>query len=129
MEASPDHSTPTLPSQSASAERIDRLMIAFIQTQDLDKAMRALNKLRFSVTQVSTTGGFLGQNNSTLLIGFPRAKESLAFEALQKSCRRRVEYAATPLEGAPYHMPLATPIPVGGATVFTFDIEHYEEIG
>jgi len=110
-------------------EKIDRLMVAIIQTQDMDKAMRALNTLGFSVTQVSSTGGFLGQNNATLLIGFPSSKEIQALEALQKNCRRRVEYAATPLEGAPFHMPLATPIPVGGATVFTFDIERYEEIG
>lgn len=109
--------------------RIDRLMIAILQIQDMDKAIRALNKLGFSVTQISTTGGFLGQNNATLLIGFPSALEFQALEALQKNCRRRIEYAATPLEGAPFHMPLATPIPVGGATVFTFDIEHFEEIG
>lgn len=109
--------------------KIDRLMIAILQIQDMDKAIRALNKLGFSVTQISTTGGFLGQNNATLLIGFPSALEFQALEALQKNCRRRIEYAATPLEGAPFHMPLATPIPVGGATVFTFDIEHFEEIG
>jgi uncharacterized protein YaaQ len=128
MEGSSNHPTITQADQPGPGEKIDRLMFAIIQTQDLDKAMRALNKLGFSVTQISTTGGFLGQNNATLMIGYPESKESLAIEALQKNCRRRVEYAATPLEGAPFHMPLATPIPVGGATVFTFDIEHYEEI-
>ncbi len=129
MEGMSNHPSfkPTNP--PSTGEKIDRLMFAIIQTQDMDKAMRALNKLGFSVTQISTTGGFLGQNNTTLLIGYPESKEVLAIEALQKNCRRRVEYAATPLEGAPFHMPLATPIPVGGATVFTFDIEHYEEIG
>lgn len=117
------------PKPNSTENKIDRLMIAIIQTQDMDKAIRALTKLGLSVTQISTTGGFLGQNNATLLIGFPSAMEMQALEALQKNCRRRVEYAATPLEGAPFHMPLATPIPVGGATVFTFDIEHFEEIG
>jgi len=129
MEGTSNHPSFKPTNQSATGEKIDRLMFAIIQTQDMDKAMRALNKLGFSVTQISTTGGFLGQNNTTLLIGYPETKEALAIEALEKNCRRRVEYAATPLEGAPFHMPLATPIPVGGATVFTFDIEHYEEIG
>lgn len=118
-----------LSNTNSKESNIDRLMIAIIQTQDLDKAIRALIKLGLSVTQISTTGGFLGQNNATLLIGLPSLMELQALEALQKNCRRRVEYAATPLEGAPFHMPLATPIPVGGATVFTFDIEHFEEIG
>ena len=129
MEDMSNKSPSSINNQPASGKNINRLMFAIIQTQDVDKAMRALNKLGFSVTQISTTGGFLGQNNATLLIGYPESKEALAIEALQKNCRRRVEYAATPLEGAPFHMPLATPIPVGGATVFTFDIEHYEEIG
>jgi uncharacterized protein YaaQ len=129
MQGTTNPPNPNQTEQSASIGKIDRLMVAMIQTQDMDKAMRALSKLGFSVTQVSSMGGFLGQSNSTLLIGFPATMETLALETLQKNCRRRVEYAATPLEGAPFHMPLATPIPVGGATIFTFDIEHYEEIG
>jgi uncharacterized protein YaaQ len=124
-----DSSPSSHPANPIPAEgKIDRLMIAIIQTQDTDKAIRALTKLGLSVTQISTTGGFLGQNNATLLIGVPSAMEKQALEALQKNCRRRVEYVAAPLDGAPFHMPLATPIPVGGATVFTFDIEHFEEI-
>lgn len=129
MKGSTNPANPNQSKPGVSTEKIDRLMVAMIQTQDMVRAIRALSKLGFSVTQVSTTGGFLGQNNSTLLIGFPAEMKVLALETLQKNCRRRVEYAATPLEGAPFHMPLATPIPVGGATVFTFNIEHYEEIG
>ncbi len=129
MEGFTPNPQPTPTGTPDSPGKIDRLMAAMIQIQDMDKAIRALSKLGFSVTQISTTGGFLGRSNATLLIGFPTAMEALALEALQKNCRRRVEYAATPLEGAPFHMPLATPIPVGGATVFTFAVEHYEEIG
>lgn len=129
MEGFTNNSPPTAIETPDTHGKIDRLMAAMVQIQDMDKAIRALSKLGFSVTQISTTGGFLGQSNATLLIGLPTAKEALALETLQKNCRRRVEYAATPLEGAPFHMPLATPIPVGGATVFTFTLEHYEEIG
>jgi hypothetical protein len=39
-----------------------------------------------------------------------------------------VEYVSTPLEGSPFHLPLSTPVTIGGATVFTLQVEHYEEI-
>ena len=45
---------------------------------------------------------------------------------LSESCRRRVEYLATPLEGAPFHLPLTTPVTVGGATIFTLEVDRFE---
>jgi len=77
---------------------------------------------------MSSSGGFLGRRNATLLIGMAEEQEALAVNILSRTCRRRVEYIATPLEGAPFHMPMSTPITVGGATVFTFKVERYLEI-
>jgi len=37
-----------------------------------------------------------------------------------------VEYVTTPLEGAPFYLPLPTPINIGGATIFTLAVERYE---
>jgi uncharacterized protein YaaQ len=106
---------------------VNRLLTAVIQIQDLDKAVRALNKAGFIATQISSTGGFLGRRNVTLLIGLEAGQEESVVKSLSKSCRRRIEYIATPLEGVPFHMPLSTPVTVGGATVFTIDVERYEE--
>ena len=49
-------------------------------------------------------------------------------QALEQSCRTRVEYVAFPLESMPG--PVAAPIPVEvrGATLFAFDVERYLEI-
>jgi CPA1 family monovalent cation:H+ antiporter len=107
---------------------IQRLMAAVIQLQDYENAVNALNESGFFITHLSSTGGFLGRRNITLLIGMGEDQEELAIRALNQSCRRRVEYIATPLEGAPFHLPLSTPINVGGATVFTIPVERYEEL-
>lgn len=108
---------------------INRLMAAVIQIQDVETAIEALNKAGFLVTQIGSSGGFLGNRNSTLLIGLTAGQEDRAVRILSETCRRRVEYIATPLEGAPFHLPITTPVTVGGATIFTLEVERYEVLG
>jgi uncharacterized protein YaaQ len=112
----------------STQKSIQRLMTAVVQIQDTENAMNALSEAGIYVTQVSSTGAFLGRRNATLLIGLQDNQESIAVKALSQSCRRRVEYMATSLEGAPFHPPLSTPVTVGGATIFTLEVERWEEI-
>ena len=96
---------------------IRHLMIAIVQEQDVDMAGRALSVLDIPVIHLSSTGGFLGRRNATLLIGLPDGTGENVLVILQKSCRQRVEYLAVPLEGAPLPLPTPVPVTVGGATV------------
>jgi len=107
---------------------VTQLMTAVIQSQDFEKASIALRNAGLTFTHISSSGGFLGQRNVVLLIGIGEDQERIAVNALNKSCKRRVEYIATPLEGAPLQLPQSTPVTVGGATIFTIDVEYYEEI-
>jgi len=107
---------------------INRLIAAIIQEKDLENALSALTKLGFSVTHLPSTGGFLGRRNLTLLIGVSAGQEASAVEALEKSCMRRIEYVATPIETAPAAFPSPIPIEVGGATIFIFELDGYAEI-
>lgn len=107
---------------------IDRLMLAVLQSQDVYKATKALNQVGISATRLSSTGAFLGRRNTTLMIGLAKEQEDLAISIIHENCRQRVEYVSTPLEGAPMPIPIATPVTVGGATVFSFNVERYEEI-
>lgn len=107
---------------------IDRLVAAVIQEQDLESAASALTKLGFSITNLPSTGAFLGRRNITLLIGLSAGKEEAAVDALNKSCKQRVDYIATPLEGAPFPLPAPVAINIGGATIFVFEVDRYEEI-
>jgi uncharacterized protein YaaQ len=103
-------------------------MIAVVQAQDVRKASRALIDAGISVTELSSTGGFLGRRNTTLLVGLGESQQDQAVALIHENCRQRVEYVSTPLEGAPLPIPVATPITVGGATIFTLAVERYEEI-
>jgi uncharacterized protein YaaQ len=104
------------------------LVSAVIQVQDLQPATRALEQLGLRVTHLSSTGAFLGRKNITLMLGIPENAHAAVLEAIRQTCHQRVEYVSTPLEGAPMPIPLSTPITVGGAIVWTIEVERYEEL-
>lgn len=106
----------------------DTCLMVVVQAQDADGASLALEELGFTVTRLPSFGGFLGRRNATLMVALPKERRPEALESLEKNCRQRVEYIAVPLESAPLPLPTPTPITIGGATIFTLDVEHYEEL-
>jgi uncharacterized protein YaaQ len=109
-------------------EKIRSLVLAVVQEQDQDTAVRAVESLGGSVVYLSSAGGFLGRRNATLLIGLPEGREQSVLNKLHETCRKRVEYMTLPLEGSPMPMPAPVPVTVGGATVFILPVERFEEI-
>jgi uncharacterized protein YaaQ len=121
---------PVTPSTGVEGTRppVHMLMLAVVQYQDQKKAVQALDALGLMVTRLASSGAFLGQRNVTLLVGLPPERLEEAINAIREYCHQRVEYVSTPLEGAPMPIPLATPITVGGATVFTLQVDRFEEL-
>ena len=118
---------PELLSLGTAISSVTHLVAAIIQEADLESALASLSKLGFSVARLSSTGGFLSRKNVTLLIGVQKGREEVAIKALQNSCKRRVEFVSSPLHGAGFPMPAPTQVTVGGATVFMFEVESYDE--
>ncbi len=106
---------------------IHRLMMAVVQDQDLDQALRTLKEMDIPVLHIVSSGGFLGRRNATLMIGLPDDMQETIISILQDTCHKRVEYLAVPLEGSPLPLPSPIPITVGGATIFTFPVDRFEE--
>lgn len=113
---------------NSSAKKNPILLMAVVQAQDAEVAKEAMAKLGLTVERLPSVGGFLGRRNATLMIGLPEEQREAAIDALNQSCRQRIEFIAVPLESAPLPLPTPTPITVGGATVFSLDVEHYEEL-
>jgi len=118
---------PELLSLGSTNSSVSHLMAAVIQEADLESALASLSKLGFSVARLSSTGGFLSRRNITLLVGIQKGREEVAVKALKNSCKRRVEFVATPLHSAGFPMPAPTQVTVGGATIFLFEVESYDE--
>lgn len=115
--------------EKTKCDTCDTMLIAIIQAQDIDSAHDALNELEeVVITRLPSVGGFLGRRNATLLIGLNKRQERAVMDILQENCRQRVEYIAVPLESAPLPLPTPTPITIGGATVFSLDVEYFEVI-
>ncbi len=112
--------------RSPNEPPIRHMTLAIIQERDLEAAAEALGRLGVPVVPIISSGGFLSRPNVTLLIGVPEGKIEDVVHALQNSCRRRVEFV-TSKAGGIIPLPRPKPVPVGGATVFLFDVDDYIE--
>lgn len=104
----------------------DTLLVAVVQSQDAEITEIKIGD-QASVTRLPSIGAFLGRRNATLMIGIPHQIKDKILDILHENCRQRVEFIAVPLESAPMPLPAPTPINVGGATIFSLEVEHFEE--
>jgi uncharacterized protein YaaQ len=102
-------------------------MVSVVQSQDAEVTENRLADEATSVTRLPSLGAFLGRRNATLLIGMPHELKDKVIDILHENCRQRIEFIAVPLESAPMPMPAPTPVTVGGATVFSLEVEYFEE--
>lgn len=108
-----------------------KLMIAVVQKDDASMLSSALIEKGFSVTKLSTTGGFLTTGNATLLIGIDDDKVEKVKEIIKSICRTREQIISTPmsysyLEGSSVSCDVN--VKVGGATVFVLNVEEFEKL-
>ena len=106
--------------------KVDRLLIAVIQETDFENVINGLTRLGVSITYFISKGGFLKRKNITLLIGYRLEKENVVVRELEKNCRKRVEVITNPLDLGSAAAPTMMPIEIGGATAFSFEVEHFE---
>lgn len=111
--------------QTANRSERSYLIIAVVQEKDAENAEEALNSLGFPTNRMLSTGGFLKTQNVTLLVNVGEKQLENAMIALETTCVHRVEYPSSWVPLLPW---LArTQVTVGGATLFFFDLEHYED--
>jgi len=102
-----------------------KLIFAIIDNDDNAAVTSALTRENFSVTKLSTTGGFLSTGNTTLLIGAEEARVEQAESIIQQysKARTRKPTSDTSLGKGLADSGIPEEIPVGGATVFVLSID------
>lgn len=107
-----------------------KLVLAIVNNDDSSLASSALTEAGFSVTKLSTTGGFLMVGNSTLLIGTEDDAAPRVIEILKKYCttRKQVPKLTASYGVGMNHMSVPSEVTVGGATIFVLDVDHMEKI-
>lgn len=107
-----------------------KLILAIVNNDDSAFASASLTEAGFSVTKLSTTGGFLMVGNTTFLIGTQDEDTPKAIEILKKTCKSRKQINAPAIGfGAGFrNMSMPAEVPVGGATIFVLNVENMEKI-
>lgn len=109
-----------------------KLVYAIVRNDNEDDVISLLNQNHYSVTRLSTTGGFLKKGNTTLMIGVEDEKVEEVITLIKQECGQHqkltvnmpyisgtamVNYATMPMT-----------VEVGGATIFVINVDHYEKI-
>ena len=108
-----------------------KLVVAIVQGEDAGHTVQALSAAGISVTRLSSSGGFLQQGNSTLLIGVEDERVEKVVQLVRENCRERSRYLSPmpPLsEPGEVFMPFPVEVQVGGATIFVLGVERFEQL-
>ncbi len=106
-----------------------KLIIAIVNNEDSAVVASALTKDNFTVTKLSTTGGFLMVGNTTLLIGTEDDRVDRAKKIISHHCSERIHNAATTESfGRGFENgALESKVKVGGATVFVLSVDEVDK--
>ncbi|MFD1337383.1 cyclic-di-AMP receptor [Oceanobacillus iheyensis] len=105
-----------------------KLIITVIQDKDSNRLVNALGEQNYKTTKLATTGGFLKEGNTTLMIGCNDEDVDHALEIIKDNCSHREQMVApiSPMGGnADSYIPKPVKVEVGGATVFILPIESF----
>ncbi|MBU0511678.1 MAG: Na+/H+ antiporter [Chloroflexi bacterium] len=111
-----------------TSDPVRKLMAAVVQERDIENTISVLNRLGLPATRLSSTGGFLGGKNVTLLIGIPEGYESMVIRAINEGSQQRTGFLTASDEGNQTAISKPAYITVKGAIIFTFEVERYEEL-
>ncbi len=102
-----------------------KLVITVIEDNDAAFLMEALVENGFQATKLASTGGFLLQGNTTLLIGVDKERLEDVLKIIRTTCapRKKIIPQVTP------ELPTAIGVPIeieaGGAIVFVIDVHQF----
>jgi uncharacterized protein YaaQ len=108
-----------------------KMVMAIVNNDDSRNVIDRLARRGFSVTTISSSGGFLRVGNTTLLCGVDDEKIDEVTSVIRESCPSRIQYV-TPLppvmEPGEVNIPSPVEKHVGGATIFVLNVEQFEKV-
>ncbi|MCH7904914.1 MAG: cyclic-di-AMP receptor [Armatimonadetes bacterium] len=105
-----------------------KLAVCIVHNRDRNRLTDELVAGGFKFTVIGSTGGFLREGNSTLLIGVEEGEVEALKEVIKKNCEAREQLVnVMPFEAAPpgAFVPSPVKVPVGGATVFLINVDEF----
>jgi len=108
-----------------------KLVIAVVHRRDAGRLHDCLLAQGYRFTQISSTGGFLGAGNVTLLMGVEEERLDDLLTLMRANCHSReevVNVATSPTRIDPDAMGSPMTVHVGGAHIFVLNVERVEHV-
>lgn len=105
-----------------------KLAVCILHNRDKGRVTDELVKAGFKFTVIGSTGGFLREGNTTILIGVEEPELQTLQKVLEKNCKSREQLVnVMPYESAPPGAFISSPVkvPVGGAVMFLINVEQF----
>lgn len=106
-----------------------KLAICIVHNRDRNRLHDGLVEAGFKFTVIGSTGGFLREGNTTVLIGFEPDRQENLTEIVSSSCSSREQMVTVaPFESGPTAGIPATAVnvPVGGAVMFFLNVDEFQ---
>lgn len=104
-----------------------KIIVGIINGKDANKVSKKLSLAEFGVTKLSSTGGFLRDGNTTLLVGVEDERLNDALDIIRENSKRRTTLVP-PSDISPMVISAPLEVTIGGATVFIIDVEQFEKM-
>ena len=108
-----------------------KLVVAIVHHEDAGALVDALLDREFRATRLASSGGFLKQSNTTVILGVDDDAVEEVLEIVRDTCHSRTQ-VVNPMppimEPGEFFMPYPLEVEVGGATVFVLPVERFERI-
>jgi len=106
-----------------------KMIIAIMNSDDAPVVIQNLMKRNYSVTKLSSTGGFLRSGNVTVIVGTEEEKVQDVIDTVSKYSKSRKQLIPSSFEpGATFDPSVPIEVTVGGATVFVVDVDRFEKV-
>ena len=108
-----------------------KLVVAIVHNEDASPLVDALLQREYRATRLHSSGGFLRQSNTTILIGVEDDVVDEVLGIVRDNCTSRTQIV-NPLppimEPGEFYMPYPVEVEMGGATVFVLAVDRFERL-
>lgn len=104
-----------------------KLVLAIVRNVDSNHTLEELIRKGFYVTKLTSSGGFLREGNTTLMIGTDDDKVEEVINIVKDEVGPRQETLTNPAN-PPNFVSSPVMVSIGGATIFVLDVDRFERI-
>lgn len=105
-----------------------KLLVCVVHNRDRNRLTDEMVKAGYKFTIIGSSGGFLREGNTTILVGVGDEKLEELKGLIQENCEQREQLVnVTPFDAGPGGGLLPSPVrvPVGGAVAFVLNVEEF----